>query len=193
MLPMRTIHQHLRLFTEFDQHPDDHLLELYESAAVSAVESYTQLALMPRQLRLSRDKFPSYNRLPVAGNFIVVEDAVVFDLPVYPVISIDSFTYVDGNGDTQAITNFELDTGRTIARVRLEDVPDTKIGLNKVSVEVTAGFADPAEIPAAVKHAALLMIGQMYEHRENVVTGTIATQLPAAFEYLLHPHRVIGV
>lgn len=45
----------------------------------------------------------------------------------------------------------------------------------------------------ALKLAALLLIGHWYTNREAVVTGTIATTLPLAYESLIHPYREIAV
>lgn len=48
-------------------------------------------------------------------------------------------------------------------------------------------------VPAAVKQAILLLVGEYFENRTQGVTGTIYTKLPAA-EALLHFHRVgLGV
>ncbi|MGQ4661341.1 head-tail connector protein [Lysobacter sp. F6437] len=44
-------------------------------------------------------------------------------------------------------------------------------------------------VPAAVKQAVLLLVGEYYENRQQGVTGTIYTKLPAV-ESLLHFHRV---
>lgn len=44
--------------------------------------------------------------------------------------------------------------------------------------------------PAAVQQAFLLYLGYLYEKREAVITGTIATELPRAYEYLLNGYRV---
>ena len=45
----------------------------------------------------------------------------------------------------------------------------------------------------ALRMAALLLIGHWYTNREAVVTGTIATTLPLAYESLIHPYREIVV
>ncbi|MNQ91198.1 Phage gp6-like head-tail connector protein [compost metagenome] len=45
----------------------------------------------------------------------------------------------------------------------------------------------------ALKLAALLLIGHWYTNREAVVTGTIATTLPLAYDSLIHPYRDIVV
>lgn len=45
----------------------------------------------------------------------------------------------------------------------------------------------------ALRLAALLLIGHWYVNREAVVTGTIATTLPLAYDSLIHPYRQIVV
>lgn len=186
---LRQVHQHLRLFTEYGQHPDDDLIELYISAATGAAEDYLQRYLAQRTLRLKRDDFPTENQ----------DGVTIITLPVYPVLSVDSINYVDLAGATQTLTGYEVDSDSIPARIRVLEPPDVKEGLSGLTINVTVGYASgesPATadlIPAQIKQAILLMVGQMYEHRENVVVGTIATELPKTFEYLLHPHRVIGV
>ena len=180
---------HLRLFVENGSHPDDDLIELYIDAATGAAEDYLQRYLAQRTIRLKRDDFPTEN----------ADGEVIIDLPAYPVISVDSITYVDRQGATQTLTGYEVDSERVPARIRIVEPPDVEKGLSKVTIDLTVGYGSgtsPASadlIPSSIKQAILLMVGQMYEHRENVVVGTIATELPKTFEYLLHPHRVIGV
>lgn len=42
--------------------------------------------------------------------------------------------------------------------------------------------------PATIIHAALLLIGELYNHRE-ITTATNANALPKAYDYLLSIHR----
>ena len=68
--------------------------------------------------------------------------------------------------------------------------PESKAQRASVKVRADIGYA---ELPADVRAAALLIIGHLYEHREAVVIGTIATDLPMGVELLLAPyviHRV---
>lgn len=52
---------------------------------------------------------------------------------------------------------------------------------------------EPVEIPASVRSAALLVVGDLYTHREGRFVGTIQTDNPAV-ENLLHFYRVgLGV
>lgn len=45
-------------------------------------------------------------------------------------------------------------------------------------------------INAAIQSACLLKLGHLFANREEVVTGTIATELPLASQHLLMPYRI---
>jgi hypothetical protein len=45
----------------------------------------------------------------------------------------------------------------------------------------------------AIEIAILLILGTLYEHREDVVIGTSIVKLPQAAEHRLQPYRVMGV
>ncbi|MFM5229641.1 head-tail connector protein [Aeromonas media] len=67
--------------------------------------------------------------------------------------------------------------------------------INKPLVAVEDGAAGEGgqSFTPALKLAALLLIGHWYTNREAVVTGTIATTLPLAYDSLIHPYRDIVV
>ena len=45
----------------------------------------------------------------------------------------------------------------------------------------------------AIEIAILLILGTLYEHREDVVIGTSIVRLPQAAEHRLQPYRIMGV
>ena len=188
-MTLSQVRNHLRLFVQNGSHPDDDLIEVYVAAATGAAEDYLQRYLAQRTLRLKRDDFPTENQ----------DGVVIINLPVYPVLSVDSITYVDTAGATQTLTGYEVDSASVPARIRVTEPPDVKEGLAGLTINVTVGYdsgtSPPSAdlIPAQIKQAILLMAGQMYEHRESVVVGQGATEVPMTFQYLLHPHRVLGV
>lgn len=62
-----------------------------------------------------------------------------------------------------------------------------------IEVLFVAGYgADSTSVPAAIKAAALLMIGHLFEHREDVVIGETAVPLPLSSNALLAPFRRVG-
>lgn len=183
LLTPSDLYSHLRLFPEGspESHPDDDLITAYIGAATQAVENYTQRSLVQRTVTLKRADLSE--RLY---------------LPVYPVLSVDSITYLDRNGDEQTLTDFTF-IGDTIpAWVEIEDPPDVLDKGRPVTFTVTAGYpseeSPPAGdlVPETFKIAAKLMVGNLYENRESVSDKT-PHAMPHSFEYLLHPLRVLGV
>lgn len=118
-------------------------------------------------------------------------------LPLFPVASVTSVTYRDANGATQTVAaeNYSLladERGAFVGLVWDFDPPILYDDGPAVSVTYVAGTA-AADVPAAIKHAILLMVGHWFANREAVVTGTIAVNLPMTVDALLAPLRRIGV
>ena len=59
-----------------------------------------------------------------------------------------------------------------------------------LSITYTAGFGGAADVPDDIIQAAHLMVGNWYEHREPVVVGTIASELPLSVQRLIDKNRV---
>lgn len=59
----------------------------------------------------------------------------------------------------------------------------------KVSIENDLRRTFEGEVPPPVQHAALLLIGHWYAHREEIVQGTSVAVLPRASKSLLSPYR----
>ncbi len=114
-------------------------------------------------------------------------------LPVNPVIEIESITYIDNSGITQTLdsSQYEIDNYSCPAFVypaygisfpNVRDVP------NPITITYTAGYdAEPSlgeDVPARVKHAIKLLVGHLYEHREEN-SEMILTNIPFGVKNLL--------
>lgn len=104
-------------------------------------------------------------------------------------------TYVDPDGATQTLSSslYEVveDSLATVVIPTDGAVwPSVDYIANPVRVTAVHGYANAAAVPAAIKHAMLLMIGDWYEHRETVTSGA-AGQVPLSVpvEALLNPFR----
>lgn len=108
-----------------------------------------------------------------------------------PVISIDTITYYDSNNALQTLSasNWELDIYGSPARVRLKTIPIVYERMNALQVNFTAGYTNAAAVPNDIKSALYLIIGHLYENRQDVVTGTQVNEIPMASKYLLEPYR----
>lgn len=68
--------------------------------------------------------------------------------------------------------------------------------LDPVRITFKAGYGDAAEaVPADIRHAIKLMVGDLYENREDTVVGVgvDVRPLPRGVDALLSPHRRVGL
>jgi uncharacterized phiE125 gp8 family phage protein len=149
------------------------------AAATAQAEAYCRRRFVTQRWRTSFDEFP-------AGALV---------LPFPPLASIEGVTYVDRDGvvqtlDPSAFVVRAAETPGEIAPAYGTHWPSTRRDIDAVAVEFTCGYGEPDAVPDSVKRAVLLIVGTLYAHRESVVTGTIATDLPQSAEWLLGPLRV---
>lgn len=117
-------------------------------------------------------------------------------LPLGPVQSVASITYVDTDGDTQTLAadQYVLSEDRSpavIDRAYAVSWPAVRRQLSAVTVTFVAGFGDtPSDVPADLRHAMLLMVGHLYHQREAVIAGPFASELPMGVSAILERHRV---
>jgi uncharacterized phiE125 gp8 family phage protein len=108
-----------------------------------------------------------------------------------PIISIDSVTYYDVNNALQTLSPslYETDIYGNPARFRLKSIPSVYDRMGALIVNFVCGYTNAAAVPQAIKQAMLLIIGHLYENRQDVVTGTQVNEIPMASRYLLEPYR----
>lgn len=125
-------------------------------------------------------------------------------LPYPPVIDIVSVKYLDSDGAEQTLDAAEYELmGAELLPAWDKSWPSIASRAEAVRVRYRAGYAaDPGAeplpdplvpaVPAPIKAAVLQMVGDMFNFRETVVTGTIATAIPhsAVVDALLAPYRV---
>lgn len=172
---------HLRV--DFDD--DDDLITALIGVAVDHVDGWSGIlgrALMTQTWRQDFNCFRPSLRLPLA-----------------PAASITSITYLDPNGDQQTVdpANYALwadGAGPLVYFVTGFAYPAISIEGKAVSVTYVAGYGDADAVPAPIKAAILLLVGQWYENREAAIIapGTMQT-LPFAVDALLAPYRRVGV
>jgi uncharacterized phiE125 gp8 family phage protein len=123
-------------------------------------------------------------------------------LPYPPHISIESVKYVDANGVLQTVSpdQYELEGGELLPAHGFA-WPSVRGDRGGVRLRYRAGYvADPVAdplvpaLPAPIRAAILLMVGDLYRFRETAVSGTIAASIPmsATVENLLATFRVFA-
>lgn len=191
--------QHLRV-TASD---DDSYISGLISMAVDACSNYLGYSVRKGTAKYGFDSFTGSPALinPVnglnipSGNYLRVNSRV---------LSLVSVSYVNANQAVTAFSGSDWITapdpmGNYSRNIFINTAPDSITDDTiKYIVEVTEGFnpvgtsaVDPDTIfPMAIKHAALLLIGQYYDNRNAIVVGTIQAKISLGFEYLLDPYKI---
>ena len=164
-------------------HPDDAIVEALIVAAREYAEYYTSQAFARQSYALSLKEFPQDQEI---------------DLGIWPVLSVDSVTYLDEDGQAQALNPdlYFIDNQSKPARIvgKFQARWPTALDqANSIQIVFKAGCTDGSPndypVPKSVKQAILLTLGHLYENRETV-TGAQKYQLPMGAESLLQIHRI---
>ena len=169
----------VKSFLRVDSSDEDTLIGVLISAARAMAEAYTRRILMTTTIEEFFDGFPDY-RNP--------KDKDIIYLSRGPIQSITSVKYVDSLGDEQTVAseNYRTDLVSEPARVLSENGwSATKDTVNAVVARYVCGYSSSSDVPAPIRQAMLLMIGEMYEKRQYSIK-----QLPTAAEYLMNTYRV---
>lgn len=165
---------------------DDIALKL--STAREVAEQFTGRALCPQTLEIALDEFPA--------------DDETIDLLRSPVTRIASIIYFDEDGVEQVMDEslYALDDYGNPAVIRLAadgSWPSTKVLTNAVKVRYEAGFSiasdspQTATLPNSIRSAILLILGHLYESREDVSVVQLH-EIPYGAECLLRPYRLLN-
>ena len=160
-----------------DTSDDDTLIDNYIVAAREHGEQMTRRAFITQTWVWKLDKFPP-------GGVMYV--------PLPPLQSVTSIQYVDANGSTQTWSTDDYDVDISSKPGRIVPVyngsfPTTRIDTNAVTVTFVAGYGDATtDVPEQLRVAISQLVGHWYEHREEVVTGTIVAKLPNVVETLFN-------
>jgi len=179
--PVTTAEAKLHLRVDIDA--DDALIAALIQAAREQVEAVTDRALITQTWAWHADAFPQTDTL---------------ELLLPPLQSVTSITYTDADGDvhTFASSNYQVDTASAPGRIVLVSgaswPADTLRAANGVTVTFVAGYGDAGSaVPASLRAAMKLLVGHWYEHREQVVLGTGAREVPMGATMLMWPYRVV--
>ena len=166
-----------KAFLRVDSDYDDYITSLI-NVATQVVEEFTRRRLITQTYNIFYDEFPPY-----------------IDLQVGDVASVTHVKYYDANNSLQtlAASNYDVDTKVRPGRIyqsNTGDFPNTYERPNAIEVEFVVGSA-ASDVPAPIVQAMYIVIGRYYENRQDVVTGTIASELPLMVDHLLTPYRLL--
>ena len=180
-IELEEIKRHLRIPLGYTH--DDEYLESLLKVAQNWAEEYTNRKLLKQRWKLYLDNWPS-------GDSINLPYAPLSSAPSTAVRYKDS----DSSTVTFASSQWELDTNSIPGRLCLkynEDWPTATLwNVNPISIEFKCGYGNSSsDIPPEFKQAMLLLIGDLYENRENTLIGVVPHTMKVA-EKLIASKRV---
>jgi uncharacterized phiE125 gp8 family phage protein len=175
------IKDHLRISSTVSA-TEDTLLLSYIIAARDYCELYQNRAFLQQTWDYVIDTWPS-------GDFIRI--------PHPPLLSLSSVIYygTGGTANTMTAGTYIVDTDSEPGRVTLgygENWPtETLYPHNGVKVRFLAGYGSVASlVPMRIKEAIKLLVGHMYEHREDTDIKELV-EMPYGIHNLLMLERVV--
>lgn len=159
----------------------DSLITIYIAAARKWCEDWCNRSFINTTWELKLDQFP--------------HSKTYFYLPRSIVWSVSSISYIDDAGDTQTwgSSNYVLSASREPARVSLaynKLWPTVRCQPDAVTVAYVAGYGvSAANVPAAIKHAILMLCCHMFNNRSAVDAANLK-EIPMGVKALLQPHVV---
>lgn len=174
---------HLRV----DASDEDALITAQIQAAVSALDGWSGRLGRCLVTQTWRQDFRDF---PAGG---------LLRLP-FPDVSSVIVTYVDEAGETQTLSSSTYHLvadaiGSVVVRDPDATWPTTDDRPASVSVTLVAGYGAAGDVPASIRAALLLMVGDLYRNRETMVIGTISSSVPMSMTVsaLLAPHCNVGI
>ena len=177
-LPVRDLADHLRLGTGFaDDGAEDTALEAYLRAAISAIETRCDKALLARRYLMSVNGWRN-----LTGQ----------TLPKSPVLEIESVSLIDAGGTVEVVDPAAYRLLRDEFRPGLvptgASLPPIAVG-GRSEVVFLAGYgASWSAVPAALAQAVRLLAASYFEHRTG--SGSGGQKIPFAVEALIEPYRL---
>lgn len=174
--------QHARI----DSDIEDSLIEAKIAAVVGYLDGWSGIlgrCLINQTWRIDRPAFPACDWIR---------------LPLAPVSSVSSVTYYDTSDASQTLATsaysgpFPDAIGPYLRLKWGQTWPSTYERDDAVSVTFVAGYGAAASaVPAAIKAAALLMVGDLQEFRETAVMGVSSSdvRMSPTVDALLRPYR----
>lgn len=171
------VRSHSRILTT----AEDSDLEAYLKAATDQAQVILRRQLCAATYVLKLDSFCDRN----------YSDGWMIELPLPPLVSVTSITYIDSAGATQTLATDRYIVGISTEPGRITPAvnytwPETQSGrMESVSITYVAGYGTAAQVPWGIKVAIMQMAATWFENREAVAIGTTVATVPNAAQRLL--------
>ena len=187
---------------------DDTLIGTLVTAAMEVAQNYTNTKFLEYEYKLTMESWDDVYVSNVNDSYLyrnVILNLNTYGgfysrytglsqivLPYPPLVSITHLKYYDTSNAHQTWSSSNYNTGTFINQkgfIEVKDgvsTPDLYNRADAIEIQFKCGYGTSAsDVPDAIKQAILLIVGKMYELREDSVS-----RLPKASEYILDPYRV---
>lgn len=164
---------------ETDDHSKDEMIQAIITTAREHAESVTGRSLMTQTRVMYMDYFPLCDTLY---------------LPYAPIQSITSVKYQDSDDVEQTLsssdywTDISGDQPRIVIKNSWPAVKSSRP--NGVSVTMVCGYANAEQVPQGIKSAMKLIMGHLFEHREENSSIDLS-EIPFGAMAMLSPYVIL--
>jgi uncharacterized phiE125 gp8 family phage protein len=156
---------------------DDHMILAWLAAAREYCEQFTGLVIGEKTIEVALDEFPT--------------GAV--ELPVGPLVSMTSVSIGEGSdAEIDEVAYTVDDYSKPPRIVPVTTWPTMTGATNAVKIRYVAGYGDDSDslpLPFLLRAAMLLILGHLYENRENSTDKAMQT-IPTGADALMRPLRI---
>ena len=174
-----------KLFLKVDTSDDDALIGTIISSAREYVENFTCYQLLSATYTQYLDKFPNKN--------------TAIELLMNPVSAVTHVKYYDSDNTLQTwnTSNYDTDLKGKPARITLANdatFPTVYDRTNAVEIKFVAGYASTSAtgFPKQLLNAMYLIIGHLYENRQDVIVGSIVSEMKKGADSILRQYRIFN-
>jgi len=179
VVDLETMKGHLRV----DHDADDFYIETLTKSALACVENITNRKLLTQTWTAYADEWPRGDQ---------------FTLPYGKLQSVTSVIYLDEDGTSNTVDSGDYivdilsDPGRVVLEADKSWPTETLYPSNPIQITYTCGYGVAADVPAPIKAAMMLLVGDAYANRESFVVGQSQTiqVIPNYLTGLLSSYRL---
>lgn len=196
-------------FLRVDWTAEDTLIGNLLQAGYQVAENYCNSSFLQTEYTLTMENWSdvyvsnhstqslSNGNFITRGGYVGKDGLVQIYLPLAPLVKVTHLKYYDSSGVQQTFSDSDYSVNTFLNQkgfIEINDgvnLPTLDDRADAIEIKFTAGYGDDsddnggtASIPEPIKTAVLLIIGRMFEVREDSVS-----RLPKASEYLLDPYR----
>lgn len=182
-----------RTWLRVDIDDEDAAIASLIMAARMAVESATRRALVTQTWRVTLDAWPpdaavsNWSALATRPRDLPFE----FALPLAPVQSVSAIRTYDAAGQPQSVAGaaWRLLGAPERARIMFSSAPPQPgASAGGVEIDIVAGYGDPTDTPAPLRHAILALVSFWFDNRGDIAT-TGSNNLSPRVAALIAPYR----